>query len=612
MKYYILSFLIYEFFSLFIAYKIYEERKIEYSTKIVQQMHNSLSSVVSTYEMIYDDFYARQSDDIAKYVAEANGASIEKRDAIREKLMSEYMSFFNYEKLNALNGFQIIDKNGYSLLRFHKPNQYDDKISEKRYSIRRMIKKVAYQFGPEIGILQDSYRFQYPLFYDGEYVGCYEYSLNPTALMNKMIHIFGDSYKILFEYEAMKKTIMPKALKHKYSEIEIGKERYFIRKKIALREIKGEKFSTLSKLPLLEEKKETVIEYKDGNRFSSLLISPIKDIEGKDFAWMVYDVGESKVQQYYNSFLIQLLVITLFGLLLFRYIFKVLQNRRYIIELIDLQQDMIIVSDGKDIEQANRSFLEFFGYKSLKSFKKDHQCVCDMFLKKKGYLQAMYDDKHWIEYLQTNSEKAHKVQILNLNKNVRIFSVSVNYIKSSKKYFILFRDITKEERRREDLEERANLDTLTQIYNRNRFDYYLSEKLKKAENKEEIFSLVMFDIDHFKDVNDTFGHDVGDIVLKELTKLVRSQIRNSDIFARWGGEEFMIIVSTDMNTAEMFAEKLRHSLEIHNFEQVKRVTCSFGITEYRESDTRESIMKRCDTMLYSAKEAGRNCIAAIK
>ncbi len=612
MKYYILSFLIYEFFSLFIAYKIYEERKIEYSTKIVQQMHNSLSSVVSTYEMIYDDFYARQSDDIAKYVAEANGASIEKRDAIREKLLSKYMSFFNYEKLNALNGFHIIDKNGYSLLRFHKPSQHDDKISEKRYSIRKMIKNVVYQSGSEIGILQDSYRFQYPLFYDGEYVGCYEYSLNPTALMNKMIHIFGDSYKILFEYKAMKKIIMPKALKQKYSEIEIGKERYFIRKKIALREIKEEKFSTLSKLPLLEEKKEIVLEYKDGNHLSSLLISPIKDIEGKYFAWMVYDIGESKVQHFYNSFLIQLLIITLFGLLLFSYIFKTLQNRKYIIELIDLQQDMIIVSDGKDIEQANRSFLEFFGYKSLKSFKKDHQCVCDMFLESEGYLQALYNDGHWIEYLQTHPERIHKAQIRNLNKEVHVFALSVEYIQSSKKYFILFRDITNEERRRRKLEERANLDTLTQIYNRDRFEYYLNEEIKKAETSDNVFSLIMFDIDHFKKVNDTFGHDVGDIVLKELTKLVRSQIRNADIFARWGGEEFMIIISTDMYTAEIFAEKLRHSLEMHDFEKVKRVTCSFGITEYRESDTKESIVKRCDTMLYSAKEAGRNCIAAIK
>jgi diguanylate cyclase (GGDEF)-like protein len=235
-----------------------------------------------------------------------------------------------------------------------------------------------------------------------------------------------------------------------------------------------------------------------------------------------------------------------------------------------------------------------------------------MFIESEGYLKAHYEDKDWIEYLQISKEKVHKAKIKNLHKEVRIFELKVEYIKSSKKYFILFRDITNEEKSRRKLEERANLDSLTQIKNRDRFEYYLEKTIGNAHTTDKAFSLIMFDIDHFKKINDSYGHDIGDIVLKELAKLVTAQIRDEDIFARWGGEEFMIITATDIYAAEMFAEKLRHSLEEHNFEQVKRVTCSFGITEYRKSDTMESIVKRCDTMLYSAKEAGRNCVAAIK
>jgi diguanylate cyclase (GGDEF)-like protein len=117
----------------------------------------------------------------------------------------------------------------------------------------------------------------------------------------------------------------------------------------------------------------------------------------------------------------------------------------------------------------------------------------------------------------------------------------------------------------------------------------------------------MFDIDHFKEINDGYGHAVGDEVLVELSGLVRRNIRSADLFARWGGEEFMVLLPhTDLGGAASMAEKLRESVETHSFPGVARVTCSFGVAGFTEIDDATVILKRVDDALYEAKETGRN------
>jgi len=117
----------------------------------------------------------------------------------------------------------------------------------------------------------------------------------------------------------------------------------------------------------------------------------------------------------------------------------------------------------------------------------------------------------------------------------------------------------------------------------------------------------MLDIDRFKEINDAFGHQAGDTVLSELTDLVKENIRNNDFFARFGGEEFMIIVQTPkLKKAVELAEKLRSTIEMHDFTLKINVTCSFGVTSNEQDDTNGSIIYRADTALYKAKENGRN------
>jgi diguanylate cyclase (GGDEF)-like protein len=150
-------------------------------------------------------------------------------------------------------------------------------------------------------------------------------------------------------------------------------------------------------------------------------------------------------------------------------------------------------------------------------------------------------------------------------------------------------------------------DTLTGIYNRYYFNSALEKEIHRAHRYERSFALLMFDLDHFKNVNDTYGHAVGDRVLVSLSNLVASCLRESDIFARIGGEEFVIILpETGEELSLEIAERIRKNVEAHSFEPVKKVTISIGLVRHRPEEDLEELLKRVDSALYAAKNSGRN------
>ncbi len=161
------------------------------------------------------------------------------------------------------------------------------------------------------------------------------------------------------------------------------------------------------------------------------------------------------------------------------------------------------------------------------------------------------------------------------------------------------------------LEERlrvlATHDSLTGAYNRARFDVLVHEEMERARRFEHPLSLIMLDLDHFKEVNDTYGHQTGDYVLRKSAEIVRDHMRKSNRFVRWGGEEFMIIsIETDMEGARALAERIRRAMEHYPFHRAGMVTASFGVAELSEADTRRTFVKRVDEALYLAKDRGRN------
>ena len=159
----------------------------------------------------------------------------------------------------------------------------------------------------------------------------------------------------------------------------------------------------------------------------------------------------------------------------------------------------------------------------------------------------------------------------------------------------------------EELEHISTHDELTTIYNRAEYLKRVYIKLKSARRYNEHFGLILVDIDHFKLVNDNYGHGVGDEILKKFAKVLYSNIREDDFVARWGGEEFVIIANyVTVDDLEKLTKKLQKHISETSFLPVPKVTASFGLTIYMDGDNDESIFKRVDNALYTAKQNGRN------
>ena len=156
----------------------------------------------------------------------------------------------------------------------------------------------------------------------------------------------------------------------------------------------------------------------------------------------------------------------------------------------------------------------------------------------------------------------------------------------------------------------ALTDDLTGLYNRHFLKDQLQKEMDLADKENNPLSLILVDLDHFKLVNDIYGHPAGDSVLIQTSILLEKLVRNQDIIARIGGEEFIVILpNTNLDTAFTIAERLRKNIEQYEFPIVKHITASMGVAEKRPFETIKSLYVRVDNALYKAKESNRNCVA---
>ena len=289
-------------------------------------------------------------------------------------------------------------------------------------------------------------------------------------------------------------------------------------------------------------------------------------------------------------------------------------ERKFLLGVMDLQDNIIVITDGHTIESANQALLDFFDFKTVDDFKQAHTCICHTFINAEGYfhLTLLRKDELWVEHILQKQNQDLVVMMKNAkNEKEESFKVSVNYFTSRKKYIVTFSNISKIALKNKIDQHNATHDSLTGIYNR----YKLNEFQKNhfsllGKTKADGFSIILFDIDNFKKINDTYGHLTGDKVLKQLTSLIQKHIRSDDLFIRWGGDEFILIIEEITSIRAMkIAKHLCHIVAQHIFNDVGPLTCSFGVTQYQNNDTLSQIMTRADRALYKAKNSGRNKVS---
>lgn len=176
---------------------------------------------------------------------------------------------------------------------------------------------------------------------------------------------------------------------------------------------------------------------------------------------------------------------------------------------------------------------------------------------------------------------------------------------------IVNHDITESKRLEAQLRELVERDPLTNAHNRRSLHAILDTEIGRARRYRTPLSLIMFDVDHFKQINDEHGHQAGDDVLVAVADIVREELRGPDRLGRWGGEEFLVIApNTGHYRAGILAERLRLRIAGAVFGSTMRVTCSFGVCEYENGEDADGFVRRADDLMYLAKRRGRNNVAA--
>ncbi len=276
---------------------------------------------------------------------------------------------------------------------------------------------------------------------------------------------------------------------------------------------------------------------------------------------------------------------------------------RHLRQFIEFNNNITVLTDRTRIIAMNQTGLNLLGFKEL-----------DTLLQKTPYLGKLFkevptDDHRFVVSINwvTKLEKYQNIKVtMQLQNRTQTFSMQVNQIHPNR-YLVTFYNISKVIAEKESITQDAEKDELTHIYNRKKFNTMLAFAIRDATVYGTPFSIILLDIDHFKTINDTYGHDVGDKVLIELSALLKNVLRGDDLLARWGGEEFVILsASTTLDHAQELAQRIRKEIAHFPFSHITRLTCSFGVSEFANGDTKESLLKKADKALYFAKTKGRN------
>jgi diguanylate cyclase (GGDEF)-like protein len=287
-------------------------------------------------------------------------------------------------------------------------------------------------------------------------------------------------------------------------------------------------------------------------------------------------------------------------------------QKNYLRSILDLQPNMVMMIENNKVVFINRAFLGFFGLAETVSSNepKELTALFGHSYHKPENVQRLAE---CIEQVNSLTPLHEEIEFFDTNLDKHYFRISYTTIlESEPAYLVVFNDISAMKQEQDKLYKMATTDPLTGLSNRLRFNDEIIQAINHYQRYEDDTFLILFDIDDFKRINDTYGHDVGDEALKSIAEMLRTYMRSSDVCARWGGEEFAVILyNTTDEQAVIVADLLRTRIADEAYEGFGHMTCSFGLTKISKEDTTESLFKRADTALYNAKKSGKNRVVTL-
>ncbi|HZF69884.1 diguanylate cyclase [Sulfuricurvum sp.] len=492
---------------------------------------------------------------------------------------------------------QFHNADGTSLLRMHQPDVFGDPIALQRPMVAYIHKHHTLVYGFEEGRQGLALRILVPILNQGTYVGAVEFGLSTPFIIDKIHRHTGyDAFflvkeKILGTFSHVDRYLAV----GEYRAIDVDPEL------VPLVKLYQSKYDRLQ---------DTIIKYK--NQTFAITTVAVNNYLNQPIGAIIFvhaapDFWEHVLQMVTATGLIALIMMGILGWMISRLYDSISTQmnfqQMYNQTILDAIPSPVIVTDGHQLVAANQTFLAYFHYESVLDFKRDHACVCDYFEEgdTHDYLMPMLNEQRWTDYVSDHPLIDHKVKIT-IDHKTTIFDVKLSVLRfqEEKRYVVIFTDISS-------MQSISMTDPLTGIANRLHFTMVYEHAINVAFREKRPLGVIFFDIDYFKHINDKYGHLAGDKVLKHISQVVSKRLRKSDIFARWGGEEFVALLpDTSFEESYQIAETLRQTIEAENFEIAGKITCSFGVAMLEENESADMLLKRADELLYEAKASGRN------
>jgi len=579
-------------------------------------------STLETSEVLSKALFAEilNKQPVISLASRAVDASDAQRASLRNELARQvqptYRTLLQYN-MNQLH-FHLPDVS--SFLRMHRPAAFGDSLVAIRPAVVLANQRRDYVSGFEIGRHEAGFRFIFPLFDHQRFIGTVETSISYSRFQEQLNRRFPGDYSLLVKRSVVDARLIdkeklgllvsplsPQLMEASRSEVNQSQHPPPVQFAILADRLAPYVGSLL-------ERNQPIYQacFIQGRGYAVYLM-PITNVSGQTESYLLKLVQDRNLDTFRMTTALMVLVATLLVLLLCSYLFLWAQRNQklqeanrlfhaaidalpYPFQIIDTASHRIVVANrATDVSGSSAEGLACYAA----THGADRPCddpahPCPLVMAQAERRPVVVEHIHRNEAGEDRIVEVHGYPILEVDGNVR----------RCIEYAI---DVTERKEMQQQLVLLAETDALTGAWNRRKFYDLLDGEMNRSARYNRPLVLLMMDLDHFKQINDTYGHDVGDSVLQELVKMLKTQLRASDVLARSGGEEFLVLApETTPENGQLLAEKLVQASRRHRYPGVDTVRLSIGVAACQPNDSLDDLLKRADQALYRAKSNGRD------